>query len=308
MITVTHLKKSFGNVHAINDLSFTINKGEIVGFLGPNGAGKTTTMRMITGFLTPDEGEIIIDGEPLEKNLAQTQAKIGYLPENNPLYKEMLVSEMLTTAANLKNIPQQNRAQALDFVVSSVSIKDVYYRPISELSKGYKQRVGMAVALLGQPQILILDEPTEGLDPNQRTEIRNLIKELAKDRTIILSTHVMQEATAIASRILIISNGKVAADGTADSLTKQNRSEKIIELELEGQKILTAIKLLKGLKDFDSEKIKGSRYKLKLNVSSKSDIQPQLSELIAKNKWTIWKLNEVEHKLEDVFHQLTTEA
>ena len=195
MLTVQRLTKSFGSTKAVDDLSFSIAAGEIVGFLGPNGAGKTTTMRLIAGYLSPDSGKILIDNKPVGEEGSDARRHIGYLPENNPLYRDMLVSEFLTLSADLKGIPSEKRAEAFDFAVRAVDIGDVYYRPVGELSKGYKQRVGMAVALLHRPSILILDEPTEGLDPNQRTEIRTLIKSLAKDRTILLSTHVMQEAT-----------------------------------------------------------------------------------------------------------------
>lgn len=305
MISVKKLTKSFGSVKAVDNLSFEIKKGQIVGFLGPNGAGKTTTMRLLTGFLSPDTGNISIDGLKLEKNLHQSQQKIGYLPENNPLYKDMLVSELLQTAADLKKIPKDKQKSAFDFVVKSVAIDDVFFRPIRELSKGYKQRVGMAIALLHKPQILIMDEPTEGLDPNQRTEIRSLIKELAKDRTIIISTHVMAEATAISNRILIINRGKVVADDSPDNLTKTGKGKRLFHLELEGTKIKSELESLKQLTDLQVDKIKGSKYQISFAISEKSAIQPEISRLAAKNKWIIWKLVEKESNLEDIFHELT---
>lgn len=306
MITVKNLYKSFGPVAAVNDLSFKIKKGEIVGFLGPNGAGKTTTMRLMTGYLSPDAGDITIAGESLSDNLDSVQQKIGYLPENNPLYKHMLVSEMFDLSADLKHIDPKHRKEAFDFAVSAVSIEDVYYRPIGQLSKGYRQRVGMALALMHRPNTIIMDEPTEGLDPNQRTDIRNLIKELAKDRTIILSTHVLQEALALANRILIINKGTLVADGTPDELTQDSNEVHSVLVEIEGSKITSTLKQIKEFTEVISEKTKQkNRYKCTIKATTKSSIQPVLTKLAAQNDWTIWHMQEQRTNLEDVFQQLT---
>jgi ABC-2 type transport system ATP-binding protein len=191
MITVKNLTKKFDSFKAVDDISFSVEKGEIVGLLGPNGAGKTTTMRMLTGFLSADAGSIKIDEIDIEKDPVTAQKKIGYLPENNPLYKNMQVAEFLELADQLHQIKEADKKEALDFAVKAVGIEKVYYRSIGELSKGYKQRVGIAAALIHRPEIIILDEPTECLDPNQRAEIRQLIKDLSKEHTIIMSTHVM---------------------------------------------------------------------------------------------------------------------
>lgn len=305
MIAVKNLTKSFGFVTAVNGLTFSVKKGEIVGFLGPNGAGKTTTMRLITGFLSPDEGDITLDGVSILEDLDHAQKNIGYLPENNPLYKSMLVSEMFDLSADLKQIPYKKRKEAFDFAVSAVSIEDVFYRPLGELSKGYRQRVGMAMALMHRPKIIIMDEPTEGLDPNQRTDIRNLIKELAKDRTIILSTHVMQEAVAISNRILIINKGKLVADGTPEELTQASKDTKIITVELEGKSIKKNLEKLKQITQLESVKVSSNRYIYTLTADAKKPLQPVISELAGKHDWTIWQLNEKITNLEDVFQQLT---
>jgi len=305
MIKVTHLNKAFGSTQAVNDLSFEIQTGEIVGFLGPNGAGKTTTMRLLTGFLSPDRGEISINHQPLVDNLHQAQAQIGYLPENNPLYPDMLVSETLELAADLKHIPPSARKESFDFVVNSVGIDEVFYRPIIELSKGYRQRVGMAIALLHRPNILIMDEPTEGLDPNQRSEIRSLIKNLAQDRTIILSTHVMQEALAVANRILILNHGQLVADGSPESLMQTSGDETRYEITLQGKAITSTIKQISQLTNFHSTKISTQKYRITATSPRQFELQPHLSRLAAKHHWTIWKLSEQESSLEDVFHQLT---
>lgn len=307
MIKVENLKKSFGNVAAVDGLSFEIPKGEVVGLLGPNGAGKTTTMRLMTGFLSPDFGHISIEGIPVAQNPTKAQKDIGYLPENNPLYRDMLVSELLNFSADLNHIPQDKKRSALDFVVKAVAIGDVFYRPIGELSKGYKQRVGMAAALIHQPRILIMDEPTEGLDPNQRTEIRALIKNLAKDRTIIMSTHVMQEAQAVCNRLIIINKGKLVADGTSEELSRAAKHERTLLLEIEGSGIELSLRNLPGLEHVDIEPVTAGRVKAKLITNESVELRPEISKMARERGWIIWKLAEEEHKLEDIFHKLTSE-
>ena len=306
MVKISNLHKSFDSIKAVNGLSFEIKKGEIVGFLGPNGAGKSTTMRMMAGFLSPDNGEIEIAGIPVNEQTAiAAQKHIGYLPENNPLYGEMLVSEILQLSADLKQIPREKQRAAFDFAVKSTGIGEVFYRPIRELSKGYKQRVGLAIALLHQPDILILDEPTEGLDPNQRTEIRSLIKELAKEHTIIMSTHVMQEVTAVCSRILIINNGRLAADGTEEELARAAKKERVLHLEIEGAGIDLALRNLAGLEHIDIDNNDAGKISATLVSNESVELRPEISRLAHANNWTIWRLVEREQKLEEVFHKLT---
>jgi ABC-2 type transport system ATP-binding protein len=248
MITVKNLTKKFDSFKAVDDISFSVEKGEIVGLLGPNGAGKTTTMRMLTGFLSADAGSIKIDEIDIEKDPVTAQERIGYLPENNPLYKNMQVAEFLELASQLHQIKEADKKEALDFVVKAVGIEKVYYRLIGELSKGYKQRVGIAAALIHRPEIIILDEPTEGLDPNQRAEIRQLIKDLSKEHTIIMSTHVMQEASVVCNRMLIINKGKIIADGRPEDLAKLSRKEMILNLEIEGEQIEEKLRALTKIK------------------------------------------------------------
>ena len=306
MVKISNLHKSFDSIKAVNGLSFEIKKGEIVGFLGPNGAGKSTTMRMMAGFLSPDNGEIEIAGIPVNEQTAiAAQKHIGYLPENNPLYGEMLVSEILRLSADLKQIPREKQRAAFDFVVKSTGIGEVFYRPIKELSKGYKQRAGLAIALLHQPDILILDEPTEGLDPNQRTEIRSLIKELAKEHTIIMSTHVMQEVTAVCSRILIINNGRLVADGTEEELARAAKKERVLHLEIEGAGIDLALRNLAGLEHIDIDNNDAGKISATLVSNESVELRPEISRLAHANNWTIWRLVEREQKLEEVFHKLT---
>lgn len=305
MIHVQNLTKSFQDVQAVRDLSFDILEGEIVGLLGPNGAGKTTTMRLMTGFLAPDVGSVSIDGIPVNEQATDVQKHIGYLPENNPLYKEMLVSELLKFSAETKGISKKEQRIALDFAVSSVDIDDVFYRKIGELSKGYKQRVGLAIALLHQPRILILDEPTEGLDPNQRTDIRTLIKNLAKDRTILISTHVMQEASALCGRMLIINKGKLIADGTPQGLSQTLRRGHCLLGEFEGVRVEETLRSLEHIEEIHIERTDRGRVRARIITKESVGLQPQISRLARQHEWIIWKLVEEEKSLEDIFHVLT---
>jgi ABC-2 type transport system ATP-binding protein len=305
MVTVSNLRKSFGITHAVSGLSFTVKPGEILGLLGPNGAGKTTTMRMMTGFLTPDSGSIDIEGVNVVDNPREAQQKIGYLPENNPLYKDMLVGDMLSFSADLKNLSGSQKAEAVDFAVRSVSIEDVYYRPIFELSKGYKQRVGVAIALLHKPKVLIMDEPSEGLDPNQRSEVRALIKDLAKNHTIIISTHVMQEVEAVCSRMLIINKGMLVADGTPRELMRKSGADRELDVEIQGKSVEQKLKHISGVESVLVQSNREGRVSMKLMLAKGKKIQPDISKLASENGWVIWRLAEEERQLEDVFHILT---
>lgn len=305
MIKIEHLVKSFGDVKAVNNISTDIKSGEIVGLLGPNGAGKTTTLRLVTGFLSPDSGKVVINGVDLLEIPTEAQKHIGYLPENNPLYKDMLVSDFLNFSADLKQIPKTKKKSAFEFVVSAVSIGNVFYKPIRELSKGYKQRVGFAAALLHKPKIIILDEPTEGLDPNQRTEIRDLIKTLSKNHTIVMSTHVLQEAAAVCNRILIINKGELVADGAPNELSKKDQDKRKILLEIEGTHVKEKIKEIEGLLDVSFAQEKEGKYKIELISEKSVKLQPIISELARKYNWIIWNMSEEEAKLEQVFQELT---
>ncbi len=308
MITVSHLEKSFGSVKAVDDISFEIKTGDIVGFLGPNGAGKSTTMRLLTGYLIPDSGTIHIDNKSLLTKGASALEQIGYLPENNPLYSDLLVKEFLSLSAELKHIPQEKRTEALDFAIESTAIKDVFFRPIGELSKGYKQRVGIAATIIHQPKTIILDEPTEGLDPNQRNEIRSLIKSLGKTHTIIMSTHVMQEAQAVCNRLLVINKGRLVADGSADQIAKTIGKQKVILFDLEGKYVDTQLQKLRDFEITIEKTRRPQRFVGRVFLThGMKEIQPEISRLAAKNNWVIWKLTEQENKLEDIFAELTME-
>ena len=205
MIAVNGVSKNYGSVTAVDDLTFTVDRGEVVGFLGPNGAGKTTTMRMITGTLQPDKGEILFDGTPITGDLTESKRRVGYLPEANPLYDEMLVADYLQHVADLRGLSLEDTRIGIGSAVEETALATVFYRPVGECSKGYRQRIGLAAAILHRPEVLVLDEPTEGLDPNQRVEIRRLVGNLGRERTVLLSTHVMQEVEATCSRLVILS-------------------------------------------------------------------------------------------------------
>ena len=306
MITVKNISKSFAETKAVADLSFSIGSGEIVGLLGPNGAGKTTTMRMLTGFLSADSGMIKIGDFDILQNPLEAQKIIGYMPENNPIYKEMLVSELFDFIANIRNIKGGRRREGIEFAVNSTGINEVYYYPIQELSKGFRQRVGMAMALLHRPAVLILDEPTEGLDPNQRTEVRHLIRKLAKGHTVLLSTHVMQEVEAVCSRLIIINNVRLVADGTPSKLINISGIKNSFLVILEGKNVLTKLKTVKEITAMKVTKKQTDRISLRLQ-GRKETLPPLISQLAADNKWIIWKLNEEHENLEEVFQKLTLE-
>ena len=305
MISVNSISKNFGKLKAVDDLTFDVNEGEIVGLLGPNGAGKSTTMRVMSGFLSPDKGDVIVDGFSVTKFPVEVKKMLGYLPENNPLYKDMLVSDLLDYSAKIKGVTAAQKQEMMDFVVNSVNIAEVYYRPISELSKGFKQRVGIALALLNRPKVLIMDEPTEGLDPNQRAEIRKLIKDLSKEHTIIISTHVMQEVEALCTRMVIINAGKKVLDGNVNELINNVKDERIISVKLEGIDAGKKLSNLKGVKKVEQKDSADNTYEATIYVDKNIQLQPDISRLARENQWVIWELKEEVQLLEDLFKKLT---
>ncbi|MCL4365637.1 ABC transporter ATP-binding protein [Patescibacteria group bacterium] len=303
MITLKNITKKFDGKAAVDDISLKISAGDIVGLLGPNGAGKTTTLRMVSGVLPPSKGTVIINDLDLDKNGSQLKKLIGFLPENNPLYEEMTVEEHLKFWAKLKGIPKEKQTEAIGYVVKSTAIDDVYYRPISELSKGYRQRVGLSQALLTKPEILILDEPTEGLDPNQRQEIQTLIRSLGKKHTVIISSHVLSEISRICNRIVIINKGKIAADDSVDNLKNLNATSGLIELEVKGAGILKTLQKLNGVIDVKEQ---GNNHFL-VEVEKGKDLREQIFRTAVKNNWVILTLLRKQMELEDVFTELTKE-
>lgn len=305
-IKLENVTRLYGDQAAVDDISFEVKTGEIVGFLGPNGAGKTTTMKMITGFLAPDAGTISINGIPVWEDPEAVKRITGYLPENNPLYHDMFVTDYLGYVAELQQVPKSKIPARIREMVIVCGLDREKHKKIGELSKGYRQRVGLAQALIHDPQILILDEPTTGLDPNQIIEIRNLIKEAGKEKTVILSTHILPEVEAISDRILIINEGKIVADGSPEDLKRASSGEATLRVRLEGYQdpagTVSALEKIEGVTTVTSQISNGTF----IISGSSENINRSVFGLAVKNGWTILEMTPIETKLEDIFKELTT--
>ena len=304
-LSLERVSKRFAGVTAVDQVSFAVDRGQVVGFLGPNGAGKSTTMRMITQYYEPDTGQITLDGVPLAQAARESKRRIGYLPENNPLYGDMLVADYLAFIADLRELAGLTRRQSLDAAVTGTGIESVYYRPIGELSKGFRQRVGLAQAILHRPDLLVLDEPTEGLDPNQRVEIRRLIGALGRDRTVILSTHVLSEVQHTCSRLLIISHGKIVADGPVDRLIQQAEGAVEISVEVAGAGVAEALGQLPGVRRVEPGRAADGRVAVTLTADGGTDLRPEIYALAKARGWTLYELHAERAGLEELVHQLT---
>ena len=308
LVALTDVVKTFDGVRAVDGVSFDIDRGEVVGFLGPNGAGKTTTMRLLTQYLESDSGSIVIDGRSIEDHPAEFRRRIGYLPETNPLYRDMLAGEYISFMGRLRGMSTDEIRRRTDDVVDQTGIEAVYYRPIDQLSKGYRQRVGLAQAILSEPEILVLDEPTEGLDPNQRVEIRSLITHLGQDRTVLLSTHVMQEVRRTCSRVVIINRGRIVADGEVDELVEAARggSKVSVEIEADAAETRSALEGLDLVRSVDSDD-SGRPPRHRFTVHADGDPRRDIFELAAARGWSLWDLHLERASLEDLFRELTIE-
>lgn len=308
MIEVKHLTKQYGVNTAIDDISFEIEEGTIVGFLGPNGAGKSTTMNIITGYLSATQGSVNISGMDTLDEPNETKKLMGYLPELPPLYLDMTVKEYLNFMYDLKKV-ELPRKQHISEICALTKIEDVYERLIGNLSKGYRQRVGIAQALLGNPPVLILDEPTVGLDPKQIIEIRNLIKNLGKNHTIILSSHILSEVQAVCERIIVVNNGKLVADGATDTLARDLSKEHKLIARIEGpeKQVIQAIKELENVEEVYSlgEKEAGV-FEISIEAKQNVDIRKPLFALLTRQGWPIMALRNTDLTLEEVFLQLTS--
>ena len=304
-IQVQDVNKNFGQFKAVQDLSFNIKKGEIVGFLGPNGAGKTTTMRLLTSYYTPDTVKILINGVDNAEHDLETRKSIGYLPENNPLYEDLLVSEYLSFIADLRGMKGPIRKNNLEQTIEEAGLSEVFHRPISELSKGYHQRVGLAGAILHRPSILILDEPTEGLDPNQRISMRDLVKSLGVERTVLVTTHVMQEVETTCERVLVINRGRLIADSPVEDILKLTPSLRRVYIEVQGNEVKNHLLQLESVESVDQMSSDHGIEKYGINLSGSEDARPHIYKLATKNNWVLWELHEEQMKLEDVFQTLT---
>ena len=307
MISVEGVTKRFGELVAVRDLDFEVNRGEVVGFLGPNGAGKTTTMRMLTGTMEPDEGRVLYDNVPISQDLTAAKERLGYLPETNPLYEEMLVAEYMEYAAQLRMLTAAQARSAISDAVGETGIGEVFFRPVSELSKGYRQRVGLAAAILHHPEILVLDEPTEGLDPNQRVDIRKLVSELGKERTVLLSTHVLQEVEATCTRLLIINRGSLVASGTVAELLAAGKGTSQYTVEAEGEGVEEALSRLPGVDSHTAERIEG-RTRVRLTVAGGDELRPEVFRMANERRWVLWELHRGQASLEQLFRELTADA
>lgn len=304
MISLTSVSKNFDTVKVIKDISLTIKEGEIIGLLGPNGAGKTTTVRMIAGVLPPSSGTVTINDQDLFDPELSSRPHIGYLPENNPLFDDMTVEEFLRYWAELKHIAKENQSAEIRKTVKSTGLEAVYYRPITELSKGYRQRLGLAQAILSNPDILILDEPTEGLDPNQRNDIHKLLTDLGKKRTVIICSHVLSEITKICNRIIIINQGQIVADSPTSQLSSLASKAQIYELLAKGKSIKVELQKLDKVSKVEEQK-DSMAVRYLVHSDSKKDLRLDIFKLAVKNKWNLYELVLRKTDLEDIFSQLT---
>jgi ABC-2 type transport system ATP-binding protein len=309
MIQVEHLVKRYGQKTAVNDISFSINEGEIFGFLGPNGAGKSTTMNIVTGYLSADSGNVSVGGFSVFDSDLEAKKRIGFLPEQPPLYLDMTVREYLNFVYDLKSVKGEDRAKHLSDIYELVGITDVATRKIGNLSKGYKQRVGLAQALVGSPPVLILDEPTVGLDPRQIIEIRNVIKELGKKSTVILSSHILPEVQAVCERILVINNGVIVADGATETLTSNIEGKHQLQLRVEGspEAVLPVIKNLPGVV-FAEVQGEGEPGAWDYTVESRKelDLRRDLMTALTSSGFVVLQMKAAALSLEEVFIKLVT--
>jgi ABC-2 type transport system ATP-binding protein len=305
-IQVTRLTKTYGEQKAVDDISFEVKTGEVVGFLGPNGAGKSTTMKIITCYMAPNAGQVMLDQFNADEHPEEIKKRIGYLPENNPLYTDMAIIDYLRFTAEIQGVPKENINGRISEMIDLCGLNRERHKKISELSKGYRQRVGLAQAMIHDPEVLILDEPTAGLDPNQIVEIRKLIKELGKEKTVILSSHILSEVEATCDRILIINRGKIVADGTAENLRKQAQGQELITVQIEAPENAELKKSLLGLSTVQTvETINGQANYFQVQSKPEVSSKKEVFDLCVQNKWYLTELTTKETRLEDVFREVT---
>lgn len=306
MIEVSHVSRLFGEFHAVDDISFSIETGEIVGLLGPNGAGKTTTMRMITGYLDSTSGSIKIDGTDVSENPVLTKSKIGYMPESAPMYSDMIVADYLEYVAEIEG---QDPKTKLPHLAEICGLKEVMHKNIGELSRGNKQRVGLAHALMNDPEILILDEPTSGLDPNQVSDVRDLIKKIGETRTVIISTHILSEVEMLCNRVIIISGGKKVADSPTEELRSHygNNAEVILLSGGTETQLKEKLSAVAGVTKVTVKTVE-DKIESRLSVAGGSEIRPEVARVCVENGFPLYELQMKKNSLEDVFKILTSSA
>lgn len=307
MIEVRELTKSYGTTVAVDNVTFDAHAGEVLGFLGPNGAGKTTTMRILTCYLSADAGTATVAGYDVFEESVEVRKHIGYLPESAPLYTDMGVIEYLNFMTQVRNIPKSQRKERIRTVIDTCGLDDVIQKDIGELSKGYRQRVGLAQSLIHDPPILILDEPTSGLDPNQISEIRNLIKNIGQEKLVLFSTHILPEVSATCSRILIINNGKIVANGTPEELSSQAKGEEIVHITIRGtqETIETQLNELEFVSQWNQVGTDNGTVTYQINAAQGSDAAEALFHVVVENGWSLTELRQESLDLEDVFRNLT---
>jgi len=305
-IVIQNLTKTYGPQKAVDNISFTVKTGEVLGFLGPNGAGKTTTMKAITSYLIPDAGEITIGSYSVSKNPQEVKRSIGYLPEHNSLYPEMDVIDYLKFVAELQGIPAGKIPGRILEMIEICGLEGEKHKKINELSKGYRQRVGLAQALIHDPAVLILDEPTTGLDPNQIVEIRELIRKIGREKTVILSSHILAEVEATCDRIMIINKGKIVADGTSSELRKHAQGKEILKITIEEADSEAIIKKVKDLDSVEWIDPIGDTGSFEIQSRPSLSSRKELYKLCVKEGWILTEMTPIQTKLEDIFHELTT--
>jgi len=311
MIQISELTKYYGRFRALDRISLTINKGEILGLLGPNGAGKTTTLRILTGYLTPSSGTITAKGFSVQDDTLEIKRIIGYLPEAAPLYQDMLVYDYLKYVAGIRGIEHPRRESRIREMADVCGLNEVMHRAINQLSRGYKQRVGLAHAMMGDPEILVLDEPTSGLDPNQIVEIRAIIKEIGREKTVILSTHILSEVEATCDRVVIINRGRIVADGSTDELKRSSSGEYTLSLTLKGapeEAARQALSVLPGVETVERTAVENGTLSLKLFCRTPEDVREEIYRTIKREDWVLLEFTRETRSLESIFRELTKES
>lgn len=305
-IVVDGLTKKYGEQKAVNNISFKVETGEVVGFLGPNGAGKSTTMKMITCYMAPSGGDVQLEGMSIHTHADEIKKRIGYLPENNPLYLDMPIIDYLRFSAEIQGVPDKMIPERIAEMIETCGLDVEKHKKIGELSKGYRQRVGLAQAMIHNPEVLILDEPTTGLDPNQIIEIRKLIKKLGKEKTVILSSHILSEVEATCDRILIINRGRIVADGTSATLRQQAQGQELLTVQIEGSDPASIKKALLGLATVEKvDDVDGKSDYFTVQSKPEQSSRKAVFDLCVSNKWYLLEMTGIETRLEDVFRELT---
>lgn len=311
MIQIDHLTKRFDDTIAVDDISLEITKGEVVGLLGPNGAGKTTTLRVLTGYLPPTDGTIHVDEHDIRTDVLAAKKRIGYLPESAPLYPHMLVHDYLVYVARMHELSDDDAMDRIRELADICDIRDVMHKPVNALSKGYKQRVGLAHAMMSDPEILVLDEPTSGLDPNQIIEIRDIIKRVGKEKTVVFSTHILSEAEATCDRIVIIHKGKIVADDATENLKRDASDRYTIKLELTNttkDQPAAIFEPIEGVVDVRSGEQLGNTLPVTLTCEGSRDVRPDVYQKLKETDWGLLEFHRETHSLETIFRELTKEA